>query len=235
MASNNGAAATPPPAVKEQTFRVRIPTRNARKSFHIMKFNASLKMDPAKWTQVRMVREGKKGDKAAAGQEEENPKFGAGSEFGREQREEARRRRLGGRRKQFSPDDQPWLMRVGSKKEGKQYRGTREGGVAENTTYYVFTHAADGSFEAHPVKEWYNFTPRVTHMTFDAEEAEEKFAERAKILNHWAVKVGKKLNPGKEDDDDEDLDDDGKKKKKGPKGKGDLKVSGERIHLTKVD
>ena len=81
----------------------------------------------------------------------------------------------------------------------------------------------------------YNFTPRVTHMTFDAEEAEEKFAERAKILNHWAVKVGKKLNPGKEDDDDEDLDDDGKKKKKGPKGKGDLKVSGERIHLTKVD
>ena len=79
----------------------------------------------------------------------------------------------------------------------------------------------------------YNFTPRVTHMTFDAEEAEEKFAERAKILNHWAVKVGKKLNPGKEDDDDEDLDDDGKKKKKGPKGKGDLKVSGERIHLTK--
>ena len=155
MAANNGAAATPPaPAVKEQTFRVRIPTRNARKSFHIMKFNASLKMDPAKWTQVRMVREGKKGDKAAAGQEEENPKFGAGSEFGREQREEARRRRFGGRRKQFSPDDQPWLMRVGSKKEGKQYRGTREGGVAENTTYYVFTHASDGSFEAHPVKEW---------------------------------------------------------------------------------
>ena len=154
MASSNNST-TSSSAVKEQEFRVRIPTRNARKSFHIMKFNASMKMDPAKWTQVRMVRENnKKGDKMAAGQEEENPKFGAGSEFGREQREEARRRRFGGRRKQYSPDDQPWLMRVGSKKEGKQYRGTREGGVAENTTYYVFTHAADGSFEAHPVKEW---------------------------------------------------------------------------------
>ena len=73
----------------------------------------------------------------------------------------------------------------------------------------------------------YNFAPRVTHKTFDAEEAEEKFAERGKILNYWAVMVNKKLKPGKEDDDDEDLDDEGKKKKKGPKGKGDLKVSGE--------
>ena len=154
MASNSSAAS--PSAAKEQEFRVRIPTRNARKSFHIMKFNASMKMDPAKWTSVRMVREkgeGGKGGKMAA-QDEENPKFGAGSEFGREQREEARRRRFGGRRRQYNPDDQPWLMRVGSKKEGKTYRGTREGGVAENTTYYVFTHAADGSFEAHPVKEW---------------------------------------------------------------------------------
>ena len=36
-----------------QEFRVRIPERNAKKSFHIMKFNASLKMDCKKWTQVR--------------------------------------------------------------------------------------------------------------------------------------------------------------------------------------
>jgi len=67
-------------------------------------------------------------------------------------------------------------MRVGSKKEGtaKQYRGVREGGVSENTAYYVFTHAEDGSFEAHPVSEWYNFTPKLTYKTLDAEEAEEK-------------------------------------------------------------
>ena len=47
----------------------------------------------------------------------------------------------------------------------------------------------DGSFEAHPVKEWYNFTPRVTYRTLNAEEAEEKFAERGKILNHFAIMV----------------------------------------------
>ena len=57
---------------------------------------------------------------------------------------------------------QPWLMRIGGKKDGKHYRGQREGAVSENTTFYVFTHAPDGSFEAHPIKEWYNFVPRVS-------------------------------------------------------------------------
>ncbi len=41
--------------------------------------------------------------------------------------------------------------------------------------------------------EWYNFTPRVTYNTLNAEEAEERFAERGKILNHFAIMVGKKL------------------------------------------
>ena len=34
------------------------------------------------------------------------------------------------------------LMRIGSKKEGKQYKGIREGGINDNTAFYVFTHAA---------------------------------------------------------------------------------------------
>ena len=143
-----------------------------------------------------MVRENNKKDFKT--NDEELPKYGAGSEFGREQREEARRKKLGINRRKYNPDAQPWLMRVGSKKEGKTYRGVREGGVAENTTYYVFTNAADGCFEAHPVKEWYNFTPRLTYKTLNAEEAEEKFAARGKILNHWAVMLNKKLKPGEE-------------------------------------
>jgi hypothetical protein len=48
-----------------------------------MKFNASLNIDPTKWSQVRMVRENNKKD--FRGHDEEMPKFGAGSEFGREQ------------------------------------------------------------------------------------------------------------------------------------------------------
>ncbi len=90
------------------------------------------------------------------------PKFGAGSEFGRDLREEARRKKYGIVSKKYNPDAQPWwdslivqqwsrgliltllsfrLLRVGSKKDGKQYRGVREGGISDNTTYYVFTHA----------------------------------------------------------------------------------------------
>jgi hypothetical protein len=33
----------------------------------------------------------------------------------------------------------------------------------------------------------------VTYNTLNAEEAEERFAERGKILNHFAIMVGKKL------------------------------------------
>lgn len=32
--------------------------------------------------------------------------------------------------------------------------GIREGGVSENASYYVFTHAADGAIEAFPLQEW---------------------------------------------------------------------------------
>ena len=97
-----------------------------------------------------MVRENNRKDKA---QDDEMPEYGAGSEYGRAQREEARRKKYGFvSSKKYDPDAQPWLMRVGNKKEGKHYKGVREGGVSDNTTYYVFTHAQDGSFEAHPVK-----------------------------------------------------------------------------------
>lgn len=205
-----------------QEFVVRIPPRNQNKSYHVMKFNANMKVDVGKWTQVRMVRENNRKDPTAFG--EQMPKFGAGSEFGREQREEARRRRFGAGPKKYDPDMQPWLMRVGNKKEGKHYKGAREGGVSENTTYYVFTHAQDGAFEAHPIKEWYNFTPRVMYKTLNSEEAEERFAERAKILNHWAVMVNKRLktdNDGDLDDDDGGGDGEGSSgRKKGGAGKG---------------
>eukprot|EP00095_Tigriopus_kingsejongensis_P006246 snap_masked-scaffold1159_size58420-processed-gene-0.4 protein:Tk06246 transcript:snap_masked-scaffold1159_size58420-processed-gene-0.4-mRNA-1 annotation:"general transcription factor iif subunit 1 isoform x1" len=214
-------------AEQVQEFTIKLPTRNERKKFHILKYNASLKIDPTNWSQVRMVRENNKKEHHR-GPDEEAPKQGAGSEFGREQREEARRKKYGYSSKKYNPDAQPWLMRIGSKKEGRQYRGLRDGGVSDNTTYYVFTHAQDGSFEAHPVSEWYNFTPRVTYKTLNAEEAEEKFAERGKILNHFAIMVNKKLRGDQAGGNDEDLDDEGGKKgkaKKGPGGKKEFKIS----------
>jgi len=201
-----------------QEFTVKIPQRNEKKNHYVMKFNSSLAVDVAKWSQVRMVREN---NQKVKNPEEEQPKFGAGSEFGREQKEEARRKKWGMVSKKYDPDAQPWLMRVGSKKEGKHYRGLREGGVSNNTTYYVFTHAQDGSFEVHPVKEWYNFTPRATYKTLNAEEAEEKFEQRNKILNKWAVMVNKKVRPdGPDGEGGDDDDDEGGSKGKSGKGKG---------------
>jgi len=209
--------------MSEQEFTVRIPQRNEQKKYYVMKFNSSLGIDVSKWNQVRMVRENNQKVKAQG--EEEQPKFGAGSVFGREQKEEARRKKFGMVSKKYDPDAQPWLMRVGSKKEGKHYKGLREGGVSNNTTYYVFTHAQDGSFEVHPVKEWYNFTPRANYKTLNAEEAEEKFAERSKILNHWAVMVNKKLRPDGGDDADDFGDEEGKGSKKSKANKSGFKVS----------
>merc|ERR1719369_1395004 len=157
--------------------------------------------------------------------EEEMPKHGAGSEFGREQKEEARKKKFGYVSRKYKPEDQPWLMRIGGK-SGRKYRGVREGGVSDNTTYYVFTHAQDGSFEAYPVHQWYNFTPIQRYKTLDADEAEERFAQRGKILNKWAMMVNKKVRHDQEDD--EDLDGEGETKtktKKTAQEKKDLKIS----------
>ena len=53
---------------------------------------------------------------------EDMPKFGAGSEFGREQREEARRKKFGIYSKKYKPEDQPWIIQHGGK-TGKKFRG----------------------------------------------------------------------------------------------------------------
>lgn len=48
----SGAPSGSPGGSQDQEFMVRIPPRNEQKKYHIMKFNASLNIDPAKWTQV---------------------------------------------------------------------------------------------------------------------------------------------------------------------------------------
>merc|ERR1712141_934748 len=115
------------------------------------------------------------------------------------------------------------MGRIGGKKEGKHFRGQREGGVSENASYYVFVHAPGKAIEAIPIKEWYNFIPRVNYRTLDAEEAEEKFAQRGKILNLWALNINKKLKPGEDIDVDED--DNEKGKKGGKKKEKEFKIS----------
>lgn len=50
--------------------------------------------------------------------DEERPEFGAGSEFGRKEREEARRRKYERRRKLHN--NSPWILKIGGK-HGKKY------------------------------------------------------------------------------------------------------------------
>jgi len=207
----------------EQEFVVRVPPRDDNKRFHVMKFNASNNVDFSKWTQARMVRENN--EKILKQQvDTDDPKFGAGSVFGKDMKEEARRKKLGINMKKYNPDAQPWLMRVGGK-GGRKFKGVREGGVSNNTTYYVFTHGKDGAFEAYPINEWYNFSPIMRYKTLDADEAEEKFAQRGKILNKWAVMVNKKLKPDQEGEEDLDGEEGSKKKGKKEKEGKDLKIS----------
>ena len=205
----------------EQEFVVRVPARDETRKYHVMKFRNSLNQDFSKWSACKMVRENNQKIVQANVVENDDPKFGAGSVFGKDMKEEARLKKLGIIRKKYNPDAQPWMMKVNGK-GGKRYKGTREGGVSDNTSFYVFTHGADGAFEAFPISEWYNFIPLRMHKTLSAEEAEEKYAQRGKILNKWAVMVNNKLKT----DEDGVLDGEaeGDKNNKGKK-KGAFKVS----------
>lgn len=82
-----------------------------------------------------------------------------------------------------------------------RFKGIREGGVTENTSYYVFFQAPDGAFEAFPVNEWYNFTPFQRYKALTAEEAEEKFNKRDQILNYFPLKLMNKAKGEGEADD----------------------------------
>lgn len=144
---------------------------------------------------------------------DEPPEFGAGSEFGRKEKEEARRRRF--EKRKSKQNNSPWVLKVCGK-NGKKYKGIREGGVTENTSYYVFFQAPDGAFEAFPVNEWYNFTPFQRYNTMSLEEAEEKFNKRGEILNYFTLKTMNKTKEGNEEGDN---------KKAGPSVKKEFKVS----------
>lgn len=161
--------------------------------------------------------------------EEDMPKFGAGSEYNRDQKEEARRKKFGIIAKKYNPDNQPWILKVGSgSKTGKKFRGIREGGVSENAAHFVFTQTKDGSIEAVPLNEWYNFQPIQRYKALTAEEAEEEFGRRKKCVNMWTMKMRMKLK--NKDDEETELDPEDTKAAKGSKG-GDKK----KLQISEMD
>ncbi|KAB0392457.1 hypothetical protein E2I00_011297 [Balaenoptera physalus] len=200
-------AALGPSSQNVTEYVVRVP-KNTTKKYNIMAFNAADKVNLATWNQARLERDlsNKK-----IYQEEEMPESGAGSEFNRRLREEARRKKYGIVLKEFRPEDQPWLLRVNGK-SGRKFKGIKKGGVTENTSYYIFTQCPDGAFEAFPVHNWYNFTPLAKHRTLTAEEAEEEWERRNKVLNHFSIMQQRRLKDQDQDEEDEEKEKRGRKK-----------------------
>lgn len=184
-----------------------------------MRFNATLNVDFAQWRNVKLERENNM--REFRGYDEETPKFGAGSEYNREMREEARRKKFGINSRKYKPDAQPWILKVDGK-SGKKFRGIREGGVGENAAFYVFTHAPDGAIEAYPLNEWYNFQPIQRYKALSAEEAEHEFSRRKQVQNYFSLMLRKRLKG--DDDDGEDPEEAKLKLSSGKKNK-ELKIS----------
>uniref|UniRef100_T1GFB8 Transcription initiation factor IIF subunit alpha n=1 Tax=Megaselia scalaris TaxID=36166 RepID=T1GFB8_MEGSC len=110
-----------------QEFSIRVP-KTQRKKHHVMRFNATLNVDFAQWKVVKLERENNM--KEFKSLEEDQPKFGAGSEYNRDLREEARKKKFGIISKKYRADQQPWILKVGGK-PGKKFKGIREGALAE--------------------------------------------------------------------------------------------------------
>ncbi|XP_075146109.1 transcription factor IIFalpha [Haematobia irritans] len=210
------STSTPPANVQE--FKIRVP-KSLRKKHHVMRFNATLNVDFAQWRSVKLERENNM--REFKGAEEDMPKFGAGSEYNRDLREEVRRKKFGIIAKKYRPEAQPWILKVGGK-NGKKFKGIREGGVSENAAFYVFTHAPDGAIEAYPLNEWYNFQPIQRYKSLSAEEAEQEFGRRKKVMNFFSLMLRKRL---KGDEDEEKDPDEVKVKGAGSKKSKELKIS----------
>uniref|UniRef100_A0A3Q3D698 Transcription initiation factor IIF subunit alpha n=1 Tax=Hippocampus comes TaxID=109280 RepID=A0A3Q3D698_HIPCM len=198
---------------------VRVP-KNTNKKYNIMAFNAGDKVNCSTWTQARMERD--MSARKIYG-EEETPEGAAGSEFGKKQREEARRKKFGIVTREFKPEDQPWILKVNGK-AGKRFKGLKKGGVTENASYYIFTQCPDGAFEAFPVHGWYNFTPVAKHRTLTAEEAEEEWGRRNKVVNHFSIMLQRRLREQTQGDEEEEESEKSAKKKKGGGRGGDLRI-----------
>uniref|UniRef100_A0A5S6QXS8 Transcription initiation factor IIF subunit alpha n=1 Tax=Trichuris muris TaxID=70415 RepID=A0A5S6QXS8_TRIMR len=168
-----------------EEFIVRVPELSPDQKVTVFKFGGNLGVDVIKWNHVTLDRE----DNADVYAEEDvMPKFGAGSEYGKHARLEARKKKLGYRSQQYRRSDQPWLLTVNDK-HARKYRGIREGGVSEHADYWIFVKSGENVFDAYPVSEWYNFMAVSRFKALDIDEAEEKFRERGKVLNQFALKT----------------------------------------------
>ena len=199
-----------------------------------MEFASGLSIDVKDWKHIEMQREITSYNYRPATNLEDSsssntittslgvvlPKTGAGSEYGREQKEALKRKRYA--TKGTNVEDLPWILtdRSSSEKRSKAYRGLKRGSITANCSYYIFIQKKD-IFEAYPVNDWYSFTPTNVYKTLDFDEAEKQYQDRHKILSKWhqTHQLAKK-----KDDDDENEGSGTSKKKTPAKPKREFKL-----------
>lgn len=83
----------------------------------------------------------------------------------------------------------PWQIKLGSGRTGRRFKATKDGGVGDNASYYVFYKPNDQSnnYEVCPIAEWYSVSATQRYKTLTAEEAEQKFEQRHKMFNYFSV------------------------------------------------
>lgn len=89
-------------------YSIRIPKNTNKNKHHVMRFNYNLGVDFSQWRTVKMERENNQREFKMS-QDDDIPKFGAGSEYNRDQKEEARRKKFGIIAKKYNPDAQVLL------------------------------------------------------------------------------------------------------------------------------
>jgi transcription initiation factor TFIIF subunit alpha len=198
-----------------QHFSVRLPrvTDAVLKKYSVMKFTGNTNVDFSSVTTAKLERENNYREFKLANDVETMPKFGAGSEFGREQKDLARRKKFGMRIRKYNIKDQPLLLRLGSSKQSRRFKGVQDGGVSENASYYIFTQCGDGAFEASSIGDWYHFTPIAKYKYLNSEEAEEEFDRRDKTLNYFSIMLKKRIKKDEEGAADGEEKETSKKKK----------------------
>jgi transcription initiation factor TFIIF subunit alpha len=174
-------------AQKKQEFIIHVPKRDPLKRYSITRFNTNLNVDISQWPnkQVYLRREDNRKEVL---NDEIVQDYGAGSEYGKAAREEARRKKYGRLARSYKIDKQPWLLDIKeSETKTKKYKSIPES-TGEHADYWIFVKQGN-KFFAHKVSEWYQFMPQVQHKVLDIEQAEEQFQQRNRVMNQFALKA----------------------------------------------
>jgi len=75
-----------------------------------------------------------------------------------------------------------------------RFKGTREGGISENASFFIFMQCPDAkAFEAYPVEEWYSFAPQIRYRYLDIEEAEDEYNKYDSLFLYIFIHVNPRV------------------------------------------